>query len=37
VFEFRTDLRGNGNGGHIYGTDLSAEEKGQLIEYLKTL
>jgi len=29
--------RGNGNQGHIYGTDLRAEEKQALLEYLKTL
>ena len=28
---------GNGNQGHEYGTDLAAEEKDALIEYLKTL
>ncbi len=28
--------RGNGNGGHLYGVDLSAQEKRALIEYLKT-
>ncbi len=28
---------GNGSGGHTYGTQLSAEEKDALIEYLKTL
>ena len=28
--------RGNGNGGHLYGTALPAEEKRALIEYLKT-
>lgn len=37
VFAFDTGLRGNGNGGHLYGTDLGAEEKDQLIEYMKTL
>jgi mono/diheme cytochrome c family protein len=36
---FRTDtaLRGNGNGGHIYGTDLAPEDRRDLIEFLKTL
>jgi mono/diheme cytochrome c family protein len=29
--------RGNGNQGHLYGTDLSPQEKHALIEYLKTL
>jgi hypothetical protein len=36
-FEFRTSDRGNGNGGHLYGTDLSDTDKRALIEYLKTL
>jgi mono/diheme cytochrome c family protein len=30
-----TSLPGNGNGGHRYGTDLSADEKTALVEYLK--
>jgi hypothetical protein len=29
--------RGNGNGGHDYGTALSPEEKNALEEYMKTL
>jgi hypothetical protein len=29
--------RGNGNGGHEFGTDLAAADKDALIEYLKTL
>jgi hypothetical protein len=32
-----TSLPGNGNGGHEYGTTLSADEKRALLEYLKTL
>lgn len=36
-FEYDTTLRGNGNGGHEYGTDLKDDEKDALIEYLKTL
>lgn len=36
-FRFDTALRGNGNGGHPYGTDLSDDEKRVLIEYLRTL
>jgi mono/diheme cytochrome c family protein len=36
-FEFDTQLRGNGNGGHPFGTALSPDEKSSLIEYLKTL
>ncbi len=34
---FDTSLRGNGNGGHTYGTALSIEEREALLEYLKTL
>jgi hypothetical protein len=34
---YDTRLPGNGNGGHLYGTDLSDPEKGALIEFLKTL
>jgi mono/diheme cytochrome c family protein len=30
-------LPGNGNAGHAYGTDLAAEQKRALLEYLKTL
>jgi hypothetical protein len=32
-----TAERGNGNGGHTYGTSLSEGEKDALLEYLKTL
>lgn len=32
-----TALPGNGNGGHGYGTALSADDKRALLEYLKTL
>lgn len=32
-----TGERGNGNGGHRFGTDLPAEQKDALVEYLKTL
>lgn len=35
--KYDTSLRGNGNGGHIYGTDLPVEDKRALLEYLKTL
>ena len=34
---FDTRLRGNGNGGHDFGTDLPDDDKSALIEYLKTL
>jgi hypothetical protein len=30
-------LNGNGNGGHEYGTDLTADERWAIIEYLMTL
>jgi hypothetical protein len=36
-FRFDTSLRGNGNGGHVYGADLSEADKTALIEFLKTL
>jgi mono/diheme cytochrome c family protein len=32
-----TRVRGDGNQGHLYGTDLPAAEKTALVEYLKTL
>jgi hypothetical protein len=36
-FRYDTSLPGNGNGGHAYGTDLPADQKKALIEFLKTL
>jgi hypothetical protein len=36
-FLYDTQRRGDGNGGHLYGTSLLPEEKDQLLEYLKTL
>ena len=36
-FRIDTSVPGNGNAGHLYGTDLSATQKSQLIEYLKSL
>ena len=36
-FLFDTRKRGEGNGGHLYGTTLTSTEKDQLLEYLKTL
>lgn len=36
-FKYDTALAGNGNGGHLYGTELANDEKEALIEYLKTL
>jgi mono/diheme cytochrome c family protein len=37
LYLFKTNLEGNSNAGHNYGTDLTAEQKRQLIEFLKTL
>jgi len=37
LFEFKHDERGNKDDGHLYGTELSKDEKTALIEYLKTL
>jgi hypothetical protein len=37
AFHFDTTLRGEGNGGHTYGTALPPDEKEALIEYMKTL
>jgi len=34
---FDTTLKGNGNGGHLYGTNLPAADREAIIEYLKTL
>jgi len=34
---FDTSLRGNGNGGHLYGRDLPAADREALLEFLKTL
>jgi len=34
---YDTTLPGNGNGGHLYGTNLTADEKRALIEFLKML
>jgi hypothetical protein len=36
-FKVDTTLPGNGNGGHTWGTELTAEDKRALIEYLKTM
>ncbi|PSN14435.1 hypothetical protein C7271_21670 [filamentous cyanobacterium CCP5] len=36
-FKYDTTQPGNGNGGHVYGTDLSEDEKAALVEYMKTL
>ena len=37
LLRFDTSLRGEGNGGHLYGTALSEAGKAALIEYMKTL
>jgi mono/diheme cytochrome c family protein len=34
---YDTTIPGNGNGGHLYGTNLGGEQKLDLLEYLKTL
>lgn len=36
-WRYQTAERGNGNGGHLYGTTLPAADKAALVEYLKTL
>jgi hypothetical protein len=36
-FTFDTSKPGNSNAGHNYGTDLSARDRSDLLEYLKTL
>jgi hypothetical protein len=35
--QYDTRLRGNGNGGHDFGTALPATDKVDLLEYLRTL
>ena len=34
---FDTTLKGNGNGGHLYGVTLTTKQREDLLEYLKTL
>jgi mono/diheme cytochrome c family protein len=36
-FKYDTSLPGNSNQGHVYGTNLSSEEKDALVEYMKKL
>ncbi len=36
-WRYDTTERGNGNGGHLWGTELDADAKRALVEYLKTL
>ena len=33
---YDTSVPGNGNGGHVYGTDLTDDEKDAIVEYMKT-
>ena len=33
---FDTRVPGNGNGGHVYGTQLTPDEKRALVEYMKS-
>lgn len=37
LFVFDTSLPGNAASGHTYGTELTVEQKNELIEYMKTL
>jgi hypothetical protein len=37
AYDFDTTGEGNSNSGHDYGTKLTAEQKRELMEYLKTL
>ena len=37
LFLYDTKLPGNGNAGHLYGSDLEPHQKEVLVEYLKTL
>jgi len=37
LFKFDTQLSGNSNEGHRYGTELSDADKEALVEYMKTL
>jgi hypothetical protein len=36
-FRYDVTTEGNGNGGHLYGTNLSEPERRQLVEFMKTL
>lgn len=36
-WRYDTAVPGNGNGGHLFGTELTAEQKRRLLAYLKTL
>jgi hypothetical protein len=37
LFRLSTETNGNSNGGHVYGTNLSDQEKKDLLEFIKTL
>jgi hypothetical protein len=37
LFPFNTGIKGNWNGGHVWGTTLSEEDRWAVIEYLKSL
>ena len=37
LFRFDTSVPGNSNAGHLYGTNLTSEEKDALVEYMKKL
>jgi len=37
AFSFDTSKKGNSNAGHIWGTDLTPEQKDALVEYMKKL
>ena len=36
-FLYDTSLPGNGNGGHLYGTQLPSADKDAIVEYMKKL
>jgi hypothetical protein len=36
-WRYDTTVRGNSNAGHLYGVNMTPEEKADLLEYLKTL
>jgi hypothetical protein len=36
-WKYDTTVRGNSNAGHLYGADMTPEEKTDLLEYLKTI
>ncbi|HKY29768.1 MAG TPA: hypothetical protein VJM12_17645, partial [Pyrinomonadaceae bacterium] len=36
-WRYDVSVKGNGNEGHLWGTNLTADEKKALVEFLKTL